>query len=202
MTIDWSRIDTYTITDFSAQFWRNQLFCWLTIPIAAFIFSVWFIVFPAAEQINRLYYRIHAYFVRRKIANDSIITLRGLEQEGRCVTPWVCVKVTNTTDARAPGRVVVRKCSTVEVRVEDYALPMYSEHTRSYSTSPVKGSCYESRWSIPWDEVRPMPPPDERSTAPSPGGSRGSGTEVIIMELPILPARAQKTLTQIHTANL
>lgn len=98
-TIDWSRVDSYTLADFSPLSRRNRLFCWWTIPATAFIFSFWFILFPAAAQLEGLYYRAHYYIGRRRVAKNSIITLRDLKAGERCATS--CVYVEDADDSNS-----------------------------------------------------------------------------------------------------
>lgn len=87
-----------------------------------------------------------------------------------------------------PSRVIVRKCSTVEITVDDYVLPTFTEHARSYSTSPFKGG-YEPRWSVPWEYIQsPISPLHEQPTVLGERGSQNVNDDFIIKDLPIISA--------------
>ncbi|KIP01347.1 mating-type-like pheromone receptor, partial [Phlebiopsis gigantea 11061_1 CR5-6] len=126
LSIDLSRIDTYDLSDFSELSRRNRIFCWWVIPAAAFTFTFWYMVFPVAGKIEGLLCTVYNRLTRSR-TRDSVIALGDL-------------KIWNS------GRVVVRKCSTVEITVEEFVSAADTEANRPRSTSPTK-EAYEPRWS-------------------------------------------------------
>jgi hypothetical protein len=83
--VDWSRIDTYALDDFTSLSRRDRFFCWWAVPTAAFAMTFWLTAFPAAEKIDRLYSWLHRRLLRRTGPNDTVITLSDLKMGDRCV---------------------------------------------------------------------------------------------------------------------
>lgn len=150
--VDWTRVDTYTFSEFDARSQINRNFCWWAIPAAAFVFAFWFAVFPAAEKIDKIYCWVLDRFVSRCAFRETIVTLQDFKQwvalscqeKGSLLTLGLCF-------CSSPGHVIIRKSSTVEVSTDEYVIP-------SYPTSPALSNpnspTYDSRkprWSIPWE---------------------------------------------------
>lgn len=126
----WSRIDAFWFENLGALSKQNQLFCWWALPAAALSFCLWFAALPAAEAGDRAFQRIVRRIRRRGSSDETVISLQDLELA-----------------KSSPLRVVVRKQSTIEIRVDDYADPDVLDGGVVHQEDEER----DKKWTTPWE---------------------------------------------------
>lgn len=144
----WSRIDAFWFENLDALSKQNQIFCWWALPAAALSFCLWFAALPAAEAGDRAFQYIARRIRRRGSSDETVISLQDLELAKRCAIRCVVIRgLIYFTAGSSPLRVAVRKQSTIEIRVDDYADPDVHEGGVAHQEDEER----DKKWTTPWE---------------------------------------------------